>query len=161
MFYREPQWITPALLTAFGQLAAIDPDHLPRTLGAIQTVGRVYPTVPQVACFDTAFHRHMPPVAQRYALPGDYADAGLTRYGFHGLSYEYIIGALRAEDRAVADGRVIIAHLGNGASMAAVQGGIGIDTTMGFTPTGNGYGFGNTSSVRCCCSPPPFRCTER
>jgi acetate kinase len=78
----------------------------------------------------------MPPVARRYALPQEYADAGIIRYGFHGLSYEYIMQALRAEDTVAADGRVIIAHLGNGASMAAVHGGTSIDTTMGFTPTG-------------------------
>ncbi len=109
---------------------------MPQALDAIRTVGEAYPHLPQVACFDTAFHRHMPPVARRYALPRAYADAGVIRYGFHGLSYEYIMQALGAADRAAADGRVIVAHLGNGASMAAVRGGIGIETTMGFTPTG-------------------------
>ncbi|MDQ2785846.1 MAG: acetate/propionate family kinase [Chloroflexota bacterium] len=136
MHYREPQRVTPALLTALQQLTLIDPDHLPQALSAIRTVGEAHPDLPQVACFDTAFHRHMPPVAQRYALPHTYGDAGIIRYGFHGLSYEYIMQALRAEDRGSADRRVIIAHLGNGASMVAVRGGMSIDTTMGFTPTG-------------------------
>ncbi len=134
--YREPQRVTAELIAALQQLTAIDPDHMPQALGAIRTVGEAYPNLPQVACFDTAFHRHMPPVAQQYALPREYADAGVIRYGFHGLSYEYIMQALRAADRAAADGRVIVAHLGNGASMAAVRGGVGIETTMGFTPTG-------------------------
>jgi acetate kinase len=136
MHHREPQRITPELVSALQQLTAIDPDHMPQALSAIRTVNQAYPDVPQVACFDTAFHRHMPAVAQWYALPRDYADAGVIRYGFHGLSYEYIMQALRAADRATADGRVIVAHLGNGASMAAVHGGVSIDTTMGFTPTG-------------------------
>jgi acetate kinase len=92
--------------------------------------------VPQVACFDTAFHRTLPPVAQRYPLPRALHDAGVVRYGFHGLSYEYIMQALRAVDPDAANGRVIVAHLGNGASMAAVRDGQSIDTTMGFTPTG-------------------------
>ncbi len=136
MHHREPERVTDALVVALRGLTIIDPDHLPQALDAIRAVGQSYPALPQVACFDTAFHRHMPPVARRYALPRDYADAGVIRYGFHGLSYEYIMQVLRAEDRAVADGRVIVAHLGSGASMAAVQGGIGIETTMGFTPTG-------------------------
>ncbi len=134
--YREPQRVTAELIAALQRLTAMDPNHMPQALGAIRTVGEAYPHVPQVACFDTAFHRHMPPVAQRYALPRAYADAGVIRYGFHGLSYEYIMQALRAADRAAADGRVIVAHLGNGASMAAVRDGVGIETTMGFTPTG-------------------------
>ncbi len=136
LHYREPQRVTPEIVAALRELTAIDPDHMPQALDAICTVSAAYPDLPQVVCFDTAFHRHMPPVARRYALPRAYADAGVIRYGFHGLSYEYIMQALRAEDWAAADGRVIIAHLGNGASMAAVRGGVGIETTMGFTPTG-------------------------
>jgi len=136
LHYREPQRVNAELVAALRELTAIDPDHMPQALDAIRTVGEAYPHLPQVACFDTAFHRHMPPVARRYALPRAYADAGVIRYGFHGLSYEYIMQALGAADRAAADGRVIVAHLGNGASMAAVRGGIGIETTMGFTPTG-------------------------
>jgi acetate kinase len=94
---------------------------------------RVYPDMPQVACFDTAFHRHMPQVAQLYALPRSLWHAGVRRYGFHGLSYEYVVGALERD--GTLGTRTIIAHLGNGASMAAVARGVGIDTTMGFTPT--------------------------
>lgn len=134
--YREPVRVTAELLAALQQWAAIDPDHLPQALRAIDAVSRAYPEMPQVACFDTAFHRQMPRVAQRYALPQRYADAGVIRYGFHGLSYEFIMQSLRATDRAAAEGRVIIAHLGNGASMVAVARGVGVETTMGFSPTG-------------------------
>ena len=96
-----------------------------------------YPALAQVACFDTAFHRHMPELAQRYPLVRSLWHEGVRRYGFHGLSYEYIVGKLGGVAGAeAADGRVIIAHLGNGASMAAVRGGQGVDTTMGFTPAG-------------------------
>jgi acetate kinase len=136
MHYRTPSRVTAAMIAALQELTAIDPDHLPQALDAIRAVSDAYPEMPQVACFDTAFHRRMPRVAQQYALPREYEAAGVIRYGFHGLSYEYIMQALRAEDRAGADGRVIIAHLGNGASMAAVHGGVSVETTMGFTPTG-------------------------
>jgi acetate kinase len=115
------------------------PDHLPQ---AIQAAVRAYPNLPQVACFDTTFHRRMPRIAQIYPLPRRLADEGAVRYGFHGLSYEYIIQELRAVAPEEAEGRVLIAHLGNGASMAAVRGGIGVDTTMGFTPAG-GLMMGN------------------
>jgi acetate kinase len=134
--YRTPQVVTPDLLATLQRLIPLDPEHLPQTLSAIHTVQASYPTVPQVACFDTAFHHDMPLVAQRYALPRSLIDAGVVRYGFHGLSYEYVLQALRALDPGAAAGRVIIAHLGNGASMAAVRGGASLDTTMGFTPTG-------------------------
>jgi acetate kinase len=134
--YREPQFITAELIAALEDLVPIDPDHLPQALNAIRSTRRAFPTTPQVACFDTAFHRQMPRIAQLYGLPRTFADAGLIRFGFHGLSYEYIVQELRAIDRPAVEGRVIIAHLGNGASMAAVRGGIGVDTTMGFTPTG-------------------------
>jgi len=134
--YREPQLITPELVAALQELIAVDPDHLPQAVSAIQAVSHAYPGVPQVACFDTAFHRHMPWVAQAYALPRALMDAGVVRYGFHGLSYEYIMAELHGEDRVAANGRVIIAHLGNGASMAAVRKGVCVETTMGFTPAG-------------------------
>ena len=94
---------------------------------------QLHPTLAQVACFDTAFHQDMPRVAWRYSFP---EELGIRRYGFHGLSYEYIMSRLRQEAGPAADGRVVVAHLGNGASMAAVRNGKGIDTTMGFTPTG-------------------------
>jgi len=141
--FTEPQRITDELIRVLRDLVTIDPDHLPQTLDAIQAVSRACPSKPQVACFDTAFHRDMPRVARMYALPRRLWDAGVVRYGFHGLSYEFIVQALRAEGSA-AEGRVIIAHLGNGASMAAVRGGNAIDTTMGFTPTG-GFMMGTRS----------------
>ncbi len=134
--YSAPQRVTPELIAALQELVPIAPDHLPQAIQAIQTVVRVHPDLPQVACFDTAFHRRMPRTAQLYPLPRRLADEGVVRYGFHGLSYESILRELRALAPREAEGRVVIAHLGNGASMAAVRGGIGIDTTMGFTPAG-------------------------
>ncbi|HEY7355794.1 MAG TPA: acetate/propionate family kinase [Ktedonobacterales bacterium] len=134
--YSAPHLIDAALLQTVRDLMPVDPEHLPQAVSAIEAAQQAYPDLPQVACFDTAFHRSMPRVAQIYALPRRLADAGLLRYGFHGLSYEYIMDALRAADPAAAAGRVIIAHLGNGASMAAVQGGKSVETTMGFSPTG-------------------------
>jgi acetate kinase len=134
--YREPQLISAELIAALKELVPVDPDHLPQALDAIDVTRRAFPATPQVTCFDTAFHRQMPRVAQLYALPRALIDAGLVRLGFHGLSYEYIVQELRIIDPEAVDGRVIIAHLGNGASMAAVRAGIGVDTTMGFTPTG-------------------------
>jgi len=133
--YREPQLVRPELLAALRELTALDPEHLPQALNGIQLVNRLYPNLPQVVCFDTAFHRQMPKVARMYALPHNFYDEGIQRYGFHGLSYEYIIEQLRTLDGAAAQGRVIVAHLGNGASLAAIHEGQGIDTSMGFTPT--------------------------
>jgi acetate kinase len=134
--YREPTLVTAQVVDALRQLVVIDPDHLPQAILGIETLGRAFPGVPQVACFDTAFHRHMPVEARVFALPRALADEGVVRYGFHGLSYEFVLDALGRIDPAAARGRVVIAHLGNGASMAAVRNGVGIDTTMGFTPTG-------------------------
>jgi acetate kinase len=134
--YREPRFVTGEMVAALRDLVSLDPEHLPQAIAAIEAFGRDHPAIPQVACFDTAFHRRMPAVAQTYGLPRSFTDAGVIRYGFHGLSYEYILGALRAADAAAAGGRLIIGHLGNGSSMAAVREGVGIETTMGFTPTG-------------------------
>ena len=134
--YSEPRLIDVELTKNLWRLAQIDPDHIPQALATIEAAARAYPTVPQVACFDTAFHRRMPRVARLYALPRRFAEAGVLRYGFHGLSCEYVMEELRAADPAEADGRVIIAHLGNGASLTAVRGSVGLDTTMGFTSTG-------------------------
>jgi acetate kinase len=134
--YSEPQVVTDELLATLRELVPIDPNHLPQAIRAIEATAEAFPGTPQVACFDTAFHRHMPRVAQMYALPRRYEELGIVRYGFHGLSYEYIMSELHRIDPPAAGGRVLIAHLGNGASMAAVRGGTGIDTTMGFTPTG-------------------------
>src|ERR671914_712999 len=134
--HREPQRVTPELVADLRALVPIDPNHLPQAIAAIEAVGRAYPAVPQVACFDTAFHSRMPRVARLYALPSRFAEKGIIRYGFHGLSYEYVMEELRRLDREAASGRVVVAHLGNWASMAAVRGGVGVDTTMGVTPTG-------------------------
>jgi acetate kinase len=132
----EPQLITSALLAELGGLVPIDPDHLPQALAVIALVATRYPEVPQVACFDTAFHRHMPAVAQMYALPAHLRRAGVRRYGFHGLSCESIVDSLRALDARAVAGRLVIAHLGNGASLTAVRDGQSVDTTMGFSPAG-------------------------
>ncbi len=132
--YRQPQKITPELLAALQELMPLDPDHLSQAINGIEFVERRFPALPQIACFDTAFHRQMPTVARMYALPRHFYDKGIYRLGFHGLSYEYITEQLRALDGAAADGRVIVAHLGNGASLAAIRGGRSIDTSMGFTP---------------------------
>jgi len=134
--YSQPQPITPDLVRALEALVPLAPDHLPQAVQAIRAVEQVYPSVPQVACFDTAFHAGMPATARRYALPRRVIEEGVVRYGFHGLSYEYIMSRLAEIAPAEAAGRVLIAHLGNGASMAAVRGGVGVDTTMGFTPAG-------------------------
>jgi acetate kinase len=135
--YNQPHLITPELVATLKELVPLAPDHLPHELKAIEAVSRSYPALKQVACFDTAFHRHMPQIAQIYALPRHFWHEGLMRYGFHGLSYEYIMQELRREGGPeVAEGRVVIAHLGNGASMAAILGGKSVDTTMGLTPTG-------------------------
>jgi acetate kinase len=135
--YNQPHLITSKLMAALNELVPLAPDHLPHELHAIQAVSRMYPSLTQVACFDTAFHRHMPDLAQMYALPRYLMHEGLMRYGFHGLSYEYIMQELRrTAGPEVADGRVIVAHLGNGASMSAMRCGKSVDTTMGFTPAG-------------------------
>jgi acetate kinase len=133
---RAPHVLTRGVLADLQELVPIDPDHLPQALAVIQVTTEAYPAVPQVACFDTAFHRSMPRVAQMYPLPPRFADAGVIRYGFHGLSCEFILQALQAIDATAAQGRIIIAHLGNGASLTAVREGVSVDTTMGFTPTG-------------------------
>ena len=116
------------------ELISLAPDHLPMELRAIDTISQRLPEVTQVACFDTAFHQRMPTRARLFGVPRRLADGGVVRYGFHGLSYEYIVTSLRNEGRLPR--RTIVAHLGNGASMAALLEGISIDTTMGMTPTG-------------------------
>ena len=131
----EPEIVTPALIDDLHSLEAIDPDHLPREIELIEAVRRRAPGLPQVACFDTEFHRRMPRVARMMAIPRRFDEMGVQRYGFHGLSYAYLMEELaRSAGPSVAQGRVILAHLGNGASLAAVFGGQSIDTSMGFTP---------------------------
>jgi acetate kinase len=130
--YSSPRAVDAALLAALRRLIPFAPLHLPSEIGIIQAVSERFPGLAQVACFDTAFHRGMPELAQRLALPRALWDEGLRRYGFHGLSYEYVVATLGPAAR----GRTIIAHLGNGASLAAVRDGRPLDTTMGLTPTG-------------------------
>ena len=133
----KPQLVSSALIEDLNLLMPLAPDHLPHEIKGLEAVHRHYPRLPQVVCFDTAFHRRMPEVAQRYALPEPLFRAGLQRYGFHGLSYEYLTQELEREAGSQeATGKLIIAHLGNGASMAAIEGGRSLDTTMGLTPAG-------------------------
>jgi acetate kinase len=135
--HRRPQLITPRLERELEKLRRLAPDHLPNALKGIEAVRHHAPTLPQVACFDTSFHRTMPRLAQLIPIPREFWAEGVIRYGFHGLSYEYIMQELaRTVGGAAAGGRIILAHLGNGASMAAVQHGRSLDTTMGFTPAG-------------------------
>jgi acetate kinase len=134
--YVYPHVITTELLASLKKLIPLAPGHIPQALRTIEAVRQWYPDLKQVACFDTAFHRQMPDLAQMYALPGNLLNKGIIRYGFHGISCEYVIQELRRQTSGEADGRVIIAHLGNGASMTAVRNGKSVDTTMGFTPAG-------------------------
>jgi acetate kinase len=138
--HSSPALVDTGLRDVLRKFIPFAPLHLPSEILCIDAIADRFPDLPQVACFDTAFHRRIPEVAQRFPLPRDLFDEGLRRYGFHGLSYEFIIGALGQE----AENRVIIAHLGNGASMAAVRNGQPLDTTMGFTPTG-GFMMGTRS----------------
>jgi acetate kinase len=127
--------VSSALLDELRGIQPFDPEHLPLEIRLMEEFARRYPGLPQVACFDTTFHRDMPRVAKQIALPRRYEELGLQRYGFHGLSYTYLMEELaRLHDPAASSGRVIIAHLGNGASMAAILDGKCIDTSMGFTP---------------------------
>jgi acetate kinase len=135
MMHAAPEKVTPKLLAELRRITPYDPDHLPREVELIAAIARRHPRLPQVACFDTAFHRTLPPVAKRVAIPRRYAAQGVERYGFHGLSYEYLMEELGRLDPPEATGRVILAHLGSGASLAAVREGKSIETSMGFTPT--------------------------
>ena len=130
----DPARVTRKLLAELHRITPYDPDHLPREIELIEEFRRRHPKLPQVACFDTAFHRAMPRVAKLLSIPRRYAAKGVERYGFHGLSYAYLIGELGRLDPGAAKGRVILAHLGSGASLAAVRDGKSIDTSMGFTP---------------------------
>lgn len=131
----EPTRVTADVLAELHRATPYAPEHLPRELELIETLSARHSRLPQVACFDTAFHSRMPPVARLLPIPRRYYEKGVRRYGFHGLSYEYLIEELaRAAGRDAAQGRVVLAHLGNGASLAAVNRGTSIDTSMGFTP---------------------------
>ncbi|MCC7418521.1 MAG: acetate/propionate family kinase [Acidobacteria bacterium] len=134
--HRAPHLLTADLQADLERLISLDPDHLPQALAVMKVVSAVHPAVPQAVCFDTSFHRSMPRAAQIYPLPARFAETGVLRYGFHGLSCEFIVQALEAIDARQARGRLIIAHLGHGASLTAVRDGRSLDTTMGFTPSG-------------------------
>jgi acetate kinase len=137
MKYTEPERITPELLDELHRICPYDPDHLPREIELIEALRQHHPKLPQVACFDTVFHRTMPRVARLLPIPRRFDAMGVQRYGFHGLSYAYLVEELaHVAGAKAAQGRVILAHLGNGASLAAGRAGKSIDTSMGFTPTG-------------------------
>jgi acetate kinase len=131
--FTAPVCINAVVLDKLSKLEPLAPLHQPHNLAGIRACAVLAPRVPQVACFDTAFHQTMEPVACRLGLPRAYDLEGVRRYGFHGLSYEFIAQRLRAIDPDLARGRVIVAHLGNGASLCAMRDGRSVDTTMGFT----------------------------
>jgi acetate kinase len=134
--YSKPQRITAEMVGELRQLSAFDPEHLPEEIQLTEAFHRRFPDLPQVACFDTAFHHDLPRVARLLPIPRRYEAQGVRRYGFHGLSYAYLMGELaRLAGTEAAQGRVILAHLGNGASLAAVRDGKPVDTSMSFTPT--------------------------
>lgn len=131
--HARPERVTPELLAALDLLTPLAPLHEPQNVAPIRAIATARQKLPQVVCFDTAFHNTMPLVASRFALPREYETMGVRRYGFHGLSYEYISGRLHEIAPKLARGRVIVAHLGNGASLCALSGGKSIDTTMAFS----------------------------
>jgi len=131
--YSDPQVLTPALLARLETFVPLAPLHQPHNLAGIRALLVARPDLPQVTCFDTAFHHGQPELATLFALPRRYRDEGVRRYGFHGLSYEYIAGALADAMATPATGRVVVAHLGNGASLCAMQDGRSMASTMGFT----------------------------
>ncbi|VTU01934.1 acetate kinase : Acetate kinase OS=Singulisphaera acidiphila (strain ATCC BAA-1392 / DSM 18658 / VKM B-2454 / MOB10) GN=ackA PE=3 SV=1: Acetate_kinase [Gemmataceae bacterium] len=132
--FTAPVRVDDGVLSQLDELVPLAPLHQPHNLAAIRAVAKYAPGVPQVACFDTAFHRTQPPLAQRFALPRELTDSGVIRYGFHGLSYEYIASVLPGTDPHAASGRTVVAHLGNGASLCAMRACKSVATTMGFTP---------------------------
>lgn len=135
MRHSAPELVTSTLMQALASISPFDPDHMPGELALIEAFRQRYPDLLQVACFDTAFHSTMPRVARQIAIPRRYESEGVQRYGFHGLSYAYLMQELARIDAPMASsGLVILAHLGSGASMAAVRNGQSIDTSMGFTP---------------------------
>jgi acetate kinase len=131
--YSAPVRITPAVLADLERYVPLAPLHQPHNLALVRVLLERKPALPQVACFDTAFHRSQPEVAQAFALPRALTDQGVRRYGFHGLSYEYIAGVLPSLDARAATGRTVVLHLGNGASMCALAAGHSVASTMGFT----------------------------
>lgn len=137
MNYTRPQMLSDDLMKKLESIAPYDPNHLPGEIELIKEFQKKLPGVPEILCFDTSFHNTIPRIAQLLPIPRKYDEQGISKYGFHGLSYSYIMKELvQRGETAATRGRIIIAHLGNGASMAAVQNGICVDTSMGFTPTG-------------------------
>ncbi|OHA79729.1 MAG: acetate kinase [Candidatus Yonathbacteria bacterium RIFCSPHIGHO2_01_FULL_44_41] len=136
MGQRSHAIITSELISEIKETSSVDPEHMPFEIAIIEMFAKQHPALVQVACFDTVFHRDMPRVAQILPIPRRFDTKGVRRYGFHGLSCVSIVEELRRLDLQKADGRVIVAHLGNGASITAIKGGKSIDTSMGFTPTG-------------------------
>src|SRR6476620_3749976 len=132
--FTGPTVVNPEVLAALRELVPLAPLHQPHNLAAIEAVSERLPDVPQVACFDTSFHRGQPAVAELIPLPHDLRRSGLQRYGFHGLSYEYIASVLPEVAPEIAYERVIVAHLGSGASLCALRAGKSVDCTLGFTP---------------------------
>lgn len=132
--FAEPTRITPEVVRALRTLVPLAPNHLPASIAVIDAASKAFPAVHHVACFDTTFHQTMPAVARRYGLTRALHDAGIQRYGFHGLSYQFIVEELNRLEAATKHHRLVIAHLGNGASLCAVVAGRSVDTTMGFTP---------------------------
>jgi acetate kinase len=134
--YYKPQLITAEMLEDLHQLSSLDPEHLPEEILLTEALHHRFPDLPQVACFDTAFHHDLPRVAMLLPIPRRYEAKGVRRYGFHGLSYAFLIGELaHLGDPAASTGRVILCHLGNGSSLAAVRNGKSVDTSMSFTAT--------------------------
>ncbi|MEO5642626.1 MAG: acetate/propionate family kinase [Bacteroidia bacterium] len=136
MKHTAPEIITPGLMKELKEISALDPEHLPGEIKLIEIFRKRYPSLKQVACFDTCFHTSMPTIAKLLSIPRRYYEMGIQRYGFHGLSYAYLLEELkRIAGEEAAKSKIILAHLGNGASLAAVRDGKSIDTSMGFTPT--------------------------
>ncbi len=131
--YSQPTLLTDAVVKELEQFIPLAPLHQPHNLSPIRALAKVHPDLAQVACFDTAFHRTMPKVAETFAVPRWLTEEGVRRYGFHGLSYEYIASTLGSVDQKAAKGRVVVCHLGNGASMCAIKNGRSMASTMGFT----------------------------
>jgi acetate kinase len=131
--YSAPLRLTDEVIEKLAALIPLAPLHQPHNLAPIRAIRESRPALPQVACFDTAFHRSQPPIAQAFAIPRKYSQEGVRRYGFHGISYAYVTAQLKVVAPKVADGRVIVAHLGNGASLCAIKEGCSVASTMGFT----------------------------
>jgi len=136
MDHTHPEIIDNSLLKELHKIMKVDPDHLPAEIEMIELFRKQFPKLLQVASFDTSFHTNLPKYANTFAIPKKYYEEGIKRYGFHGISYSYLLNELRKKNEVEAEGKIIFAHLGNGASLAAVKKGKCIDTSMGFTPAG-------------------------